>query len=231
MKKIRLMLVDDHDVVRAGLKSFLQMQEDFEVVGEAGDGDHALQVAMQTKPDVILMDITMPKVDGMEATRRLRVLCPNCLVLALTVHDDKQYFMEMLGAGASGYITKQAAPDELISAVRCVASGQIYLQPALARWLLEDYQRLAGQTGVPAAPAKHEGEEGEVVGLEALSLRERQVLEMVAQGWNNQQIGENLDLSPKTIARHRERIMNKLNMHSRTELVKFAIRSGLVRLD
>jgi two-component system response regulator NreC len=231
MKKIRLVLVDDHEVVRAGLKSFLQTQEDFEVVGEAGDGEQAVQVAMQARPDVILMDITMPHVDGMEATRRLRVLCPDCLVLALTVHDDKQYFMEMLSAGASGYITKQAAPDDLISAIRCVASGQIYLQPALARWLLEDYQRLVGQMGVPASRSKHEAEEGEAVGLEALSLRERQVLEMVAQGASNQQIGENLDLSPKTIARHRERIMNKLNMHSRTELVKFAIRSGLVKLD
>jgi two-component system, NarL family, response regulator NreC len=231
MKKIRLMLVDDHDVVRAGLKSFLQTQEDFEVVGEAGDGEHAVEVAMQTRPDVILMDITMPNVDGMEATRRLRVLCPDCLVLALTVHDDKQYFMEMLSAGASGYITKQAAPDDLISAVRCVASGQIYLQPALARWLLEDYQRLVGQMGGPVSRSRPETEEGEAVGLEALSLRERQVLEMVAQGWNNQQIGESLALSPKTIARHRERIMNKLNMHSRTELVKFAIRSGLVKLD
>jgi len=173
----------------------------------------------------------MPNVDGREATRRLRLLCPNCLVLALTVHDDKQYFMEMLGAGASGYITKQAAPDELIAAVRSVASGQIYLQPALARWLLEDYQRLVSQTNATVARSKPEGEDGEVIGLEALSLRERQVLEMVAQGSSNQQIGESLNLSPKTIARHRERIMNKLNMHSRTELVKFAIRSGLVKLD
>ncbi len=230
-KAIRLMLVDDHDVVRAGLKSFLQTQANFEVVGEAGEGGLAVQVAMQTKPDVILMDITMPNVDGLEATRRLRVLCPNCLVLALTVHDDKQYFMEMLSAGASGYITKQAAPDELISAIHCVASGQIYLQPALARWLLEDYQRLVNQIGAPASRSKPEAEEGEVIGLEALSLRERQVLEMVAQGSSNQQIGESLNLSPKTIARHRERIMNKLNMHSRTELVKFAIRSGLVKLD
>jgi two-component system response regulator NreC len=230
-KVIRLMLVDDHDVVRAGLKSFLQTQPDFEVVGEAGDGSQAVQVAMQTKPDVILMDITMPNVDGLEATRRLRVLCPDCLVLALTVHDDKQYFMEMLSAGASGYITKQAAPDELISAIHSVASGQIYLQPALARWLLDDYQRLVNQIGGPASKAKPEAGEGEMIGLETLSLRERQVLEMVAQGLSNQTIGENLDLSPKTIARHRERIMNKLNMHSRTELVKFAIRSGLVKLD
>ena len=185
--------------------------------------------AMQAKPDVILMDITMPGMDGMEATRRLRVLCPDCLVLALTVHDDKQYLMQMLAAGASGYITKQSAADELVAAVHTVAAGNVYLQPALARWLLEDYQRLARQAGqLVILPS---GAEEEVVGLDALSQRERQVLELVAQGSNNQQIGDSLGLSPKTIARHRERIMNKLNMHSRTELVKFAIRTGLVKLN
>jgi two-component system response regulator NreC len=228
MKKIRLMLVDDHEVVRVGLKTFLQTQEDFEVVAEAGSGEEAVPRAMQAKPDVILMDITMPGMDGMEATRRLRVLCPDCLILALTVHDDKQYFMQMLVAGASGYITKQSAADELVAAIHTIAAGNVYLQPALARWLLEDYQRLARQVGQPGALPR--GEE-EVVGLDALSQRERQVLEMVAQGSNNQQIGDSLGLSPKTIARHRERIMNKLNMHSRTELVKFAIRTGLVRLN
>ncbi len=146
-------------------------------------------------------------------------------MLALTVHEDKQYFMEMLAAGASGYITKQAAADDLVAAIRAVASGQVYLQPALARWLLDDYQRLAKQEQAQAKPT----ENGEtVVGLDILSQREREVLELVGQGWNNQQIGKQLGLSPKTIARHRERIMNKLNMHSRTELVKFAIRTGLI---
>ena len=228
MKKIRLMLVDDHDVVRAGLKSFLQTQEDFEVVAEANNGEEAIKQALAVRPDVILMDITMPTMDGMQATRQLRVLCPECFVLALTVHDDKQYFMQMLAAGAAGYITKHAAADDLVAAIHTIASGNVYLQPALARWLLEDYQRLARQTGgaVSASP----GEEAAMIGLETLSLRERQVLELVAQGLNNQLIGERLELSPKTIARHRERIMNKLNMHSRTELVKFAIRTGLVKL-
>jgi two-component system response regulator NreC len=230
MKKIRLLLVDDHDVVRVGLKTFLQTQEDFEVVAEARNGEEAVSRAMETHPDVILMDITMPEMDGLEATRRLRVLCPTCLVLALTVHDDKQYFMQMLAAGASGYITKQAAADDLVAAIHAIASGNVFLQPALARWLLEDYQRLANQAG--STPPVAEGSKGEaVVGLEALSLRERQVLELVAHGLNNSQIGEQLKLSPKTIARHRERIMGKLNMHSRTELVKFAIRTGLVQLN
>lgn len=231
MKKIRLMLVDDHDVVRTGLKSFLQTQEDFEIIAEAGDGEEAVQRALEVHPDVILMDITMPKVDGLEATRRLRILCPECLVLALTVHDDKQYFMEMISAGASGYITKQSAGDDLVAAIHTVACGQVYLQPALARWLLEDYQRLTNQIGGAGARTGVETETVEMIGLDVLSLRERQVLELVAHGLNNQQIGKQLGLSPKTISRHRERIMHKLNMHSRTELVKFAIRTGLVKLN
>ena len=230
MKKIRLMLVDDHEVVRVGLKNFLQTQEDFEVVAEASNGDEAVTRAMSAKPDVILMDITMPGVDGLEATRRLRVLCPECLVLALTVHDDKQYFMQMLAAGASGYITKQAAGDDLVAAIRTISAGNVFLQPALARWLLEDYQRLARQSSQTSLSIQAESEEAHMVGLDVLSQRERQVLELVAHGSNNQHIGAQLALSPKTIARHRERIMHKLNMHSRTELVKFAIRTGLVQL-
>jgi len=230
MKKIRLMLVDDHEVIRAGLKSFLQTQEDFEVVAEAGNGEEAIRRAQQVQPEIILMDITMPGMDGLEATRRLRQLLPNTLILALTVHDDKQYMMQMLAEGASGYITKQAAADDLVAAIHTIAAGNVYLQPALARWLLEDYQRLVqkeASVNIPAYGPRNE----DAVGLDVLSERERQVLEQVAHGANNQEIGKALILSPKTIARHRERIMNKLNMHSRTELVKFAIRTGLVTLD
>ncbi len=177
------------------------------------------------------MDITMPGVDGLEATRRLRVLCPQCLILALTVHDDKQYFMQMLAAGASGYITKQAAGDDLVSAIHTIHAGQVFLQPALARWLLEDYQRLARQSSSSEPILLKDKTAPDMIGLDVLSLRERQVLELVAHGVNNQQIGKQLGLSPKTVARHRERIMHKLNMHSRTELVKFAIRTGLVQLN
>jgi two-component system response regulator NreC len=230
MKSIRLMLVDDHEVVRIGLKNFLQAQEGLEVVAEANNGEDAVRVAMETQPDIILMDITMPGVDGLEATRRLRVLCPKCLIIALTVHDDKQYCMQMLAAGATGYITKQAAGDDLVSAIHTVYAGNVFLQPALARWLLEDYQRLSRQAALPASSLPNGDSSDGIVGLEALSLRERQVLELVAHGLNNQQIGTQLELSPKTIARHRERIMHKLKMHSRTELVKFAIRTGLVQL-
>ena len=225
MNPITVILVDDHDVVRTGLRSFLNTQADVKVVAEARNGEEALLRAEETKPDLVIMDITMPGMDGLEATRQLKARSPECLVLALTVHEDKQYFMEMLAAGASGYITKQAAADDLVAAIRAVAAGQVYLQPALARWLLDDYQRLAKQEQAQAKPT----ENGEtVVGLDILSQREREVLELVGQGWNNQQIGKQLGLSPKTIARHRERIMNKLNMHSRTELVKFAIRTGFI---
>lgn len=229
MEAITILLVDDHEIVRAGLRSFLEKQEGFQVVGEARNGAEAIQQALNTRPRVILMDLSMPEVDGLEATRQIKKMCPDCLVVALTVHEDKQYFMAMLAAGASGYITKQAAADELVAAIRTVAAGHVYLQPALARWLLEDYQRLVRQGR--GASRWQTVEKEEVIGLEILSPRERQVLELVAQGLNNEQMGERLGLSPKTIARHRERIMNKLNLHSRTELVKFAIRTGLVSLE
>ncbi|MBN1303899.1 MAG: response regulator transcription factor [Anaerolineales bacterium] len=232
MDKINLLLADDHDVVRTGLKSFLEGQGDFEVIAEARNGAEAIELALEYRPDLVLMDVTMPDLDGLDATRRLKKIMPNCLVLALTVHEDKQYFMEMLAAGASGYITKQAAGDELISAIRTVAAGNVYLHPALARWLLNDYQQLIKQVK-PKPPVGSlldldENQAGALLGLEVLSMRERQVLELVADGFTNQEIGHRLNLSHKTIARHRERIMKKLSLHSRTELVKFAIRTGLI---
>lgn len=225
MTAISVLLVDDHELVRRGLRSYLSSRSDIVIVGEAEGGEQALILASQENPEVVIMDISMPGMDGMEATRRLKEQCPQCNVLALTVHEDKQYFIEMLSAGASGYITKQAAADELGAAIQAVAAGQVYLQPALARWLLDDYQRLAKKA---VEFASQPPAEADMVGLDVLSVRERQVLELVGQGLNNQQIGEQLELSPKTIARHRERIMHKLNMHSRTELVKFAIRTGLI---
>ncbi|MFZ5880610.1 MAG: response regulator [Chloroflexota bacterium] len=230
MEEITLMLVDDHDVVRTGLRSYLETQPRMRVVAEARNGIEALQALRDVRPQIVLMDITMPGMDGLEATRRLKAEAPECLVLALTVHEDKQYFMEMLAAGASGYLTKQAAADELVAAIHAVAEGHIYLQPALARWLLEDYQRLARQVGIQPRAQEETAGHG-AIGLDVLSARERQVLELVAQGRSNLEIGARLNLSHKTIARHRERIMSKLNMHSRTELVRFAIRSGLAALE
>lgn len=230
MNTIKLMLVDDHDVVRTGLRSFLETQPGFEVIAEAKNGLQALEKAKETHPNIVLMDITMPDMDGMEATLQLKKQYPDCQILVLTVHADKQYFMKMLSVGASGYITKQAAADELVAAIQAVAAGHVYLQPALARWLLEDYQRLAKNIVIPS-PEETVEKNNEAVDLNILSQRERQVLELVGEGLNNYDIGKKLGLSPKTIARHRERIMKKLNMHSRTELVKFAIKTGLISLE
>lgn len=230
MDTIKLMLVDDHDVVRTGLHSFLQTQPGLEVVAEARNGLEALEKAGDAQPDIILMDITMPDMDGIEATHQLKKLYPDCQILVLSVHDDKQYFMKMLSVGASGYLTKQAAADELVAAIQAVAAGYVYLQPALARWLLEDYQQLV-KTVTPASNVAPLAKDKNAVNLEILSERERQVLELVGEGLNNHDIGKKLGLSPKTIARHRERIMKKLNFHSRTELVKFAIRTGLISLE
>jgi len=225
MKTIRLLLVDDHDVVRAGLISFLDTQDGLEVVGEASNGIEAMKVALEIQPDVIVMDITMPEMDGLEATRQLSEKCPNCDVLALTVHEDKQYFFEMMAAGAVGYISKQAAADELVDAIRTIHTGNVYLQPSLASWLLDDYRRILQQS--PAGMASNQTENVHP-DLDVLSERELQVLEMIAEGLTTPQIAEKLDISPKTVSRHRERIMNKLDIHSATKLVKFAIKVGLI---
>jgi two-component system, NarL family, response regulator NreC len=227
MQQIRIVLVDDHDIVRTGLKSFLETQEGFQIVGEAGSGSQAIQVSQSICPDVVVMDITMPGMDGLEATRQLKVLCPQVQILALTVHEDKGYFFEMLAAGATGYVTKQAAADELVAAIHAVAQGNVYLQPTLARWLLDDYRRLSDQDYFQE-PVQNE--ESELSEEKILSKRERQVLELVAEGKTTPQISELLGISPKTVARHRERIMNKLNLHSAAELVRFAIRKGLIEI-
>ena len=224
MNEIRLVLVDDHDVVRTSLKTYLESHKGFRVVGEANNGETALQVILDNQPDVVVMDITMPGMSGLEATKRIKVSSPNCKVLALTVHNDKQYFFEMLSVGAVGYLTKQAPAEELIAAIQAVAQGDVYLQPALARWLLEDYQRLVADYNLTADREK------DSKNLEVLSKRELQVLELVAQGLTTPQIAETLGISPKTVARHRERIMNKLDLHSIAELVKFAIQTGLIKI-
>jgi two-component system response regulator NreC len=226
MNDIRVMLVDDHEVVRTGLRAYLQSQNGVLVVGEAGSGREALQIITQVAPDVVIMDITMPEMDGLEATQLIRQSCAECRVLALTVHADKEYFFKMLAAGAAGYVTKQAAADELVQAIRSVAAGYVYLQPALAAWLLEDYRRLLAERPIQP-PNEHVIDP---VALGSLSMREQQVVECVALGMTNNQIGEDLGISPKTVARHRERIMNKLNIHTGAELVHFAIKNGLIEI-
>ena len=226
---IRLVLVDDHEVVRTGLKTFLETQAGFEIVGEANNGLQALEIAREVNPDVMVMDITMPGMDGLETTRQLRTLCPQVKVLALTVHADKQYFFEMLASGAAGYVTKQAAAEDLVAAIRSVAVGNIYLQPALARWLLEDYQRLVNRTISDHIPSA--AEQRDYQALQGLTQREIQVLELVAEGCTNTEIGDQLGISHKTVARHRERITDKLNLHSIAELTRFAVRTGLISTD
>ena len=228
MQTIRLMLVDDHEVVRTGLKSFLDSREGLSVVAEASSGAEALKLAQEFNPDVVIMDISMPDMDGLETARRMQDSCPESKILALTVHADKQYFFEMLSAGATGYVTKQSAAEDLVDAIHAVAEGTVYLQPALAAWLLDDYRRLLKQ--VPPDLRSGADSLAAAKDLEVLSDRELQVLECVADGMTNVQIGEALGISPKTVARHRERIMNKLDLHSSAELVKFAIRTGLIDL-
>ena len=196
MSTIRLMLVDDHDVVRAGLKSFLESQEGLIVVAEARTGEEAINNTLKTRPDVVIMDITMPEMSGLEATQRLKAVYPECQVLALTVHQDKQYFFEMLAAGATGYVTKQAAPEELVAAIHSVAEGHVYLQPVLARWLLDDYHRLL--TTTPGELHSAQREKRMDKDLEVLTKRERQVLEAVAQGMTSPQIGDKSQNSCQT---------------------------------
>ena len=228
MANVRIMLVDDHEVVRTGLKTYLDTQDGIEVVAEAENGEAAIETAQMIHPEVIVMDISMSGMDGLEATRRLTAICPESKVLTLTIHEDKQFFFEMLAAGAVGYLTKQVAADELVTAIRAVADGNVYLQPALAVWLLEEYKRLLyaassqSRYSQPASSTEN--------ALRLLSKREIQVLELVADGKSNSDVSELLGISPKTVARHRERIMSKLNVHSTTELVKFAFRSGLISL-
>lgn len=227
METIQILLVDDHDIVRTGLRSYLETQAGLQVVGEAADGSQAVQLALELCPQVVVMDITMPGMDGLEATELLKASCPQAQVLALTVHEDKQYFFQMLAVGATGYLTKQAAADDLVSAIHAVAQGNVYLQPTLARWLLDDYRRLV--ENAPAEIPVHvmHNQPGDD---KDLSKRERQVLQLVADGKTTPQISELLGIRPKTVARHRERIMSKLNIHSAAELVKFAIRQGIIQI-
>jgi|YNPNPStandDraft_1061719.scaffolds.fasta_scaffold01965_11 two-component system response regulator NreC len=214
---IRLMLVDDHAVVRAGLRMLLEAEPDMLIVAEAADGKEAIALAQETRPDVIVMDISLPDMNGIEATRQIRARCPETAVLALTVHEDSQYFFQMLGAGASGYVPKRAAADDLVAAIRVVHRGEVFLYPSVAKVLVRSY---LGQAGPTAA----------VPDEERLTPREEEVLIRIAEGLTNQEIAEQLVLSVKTVDRHRENIMRKLKLHRRAELVKYAIERGLIEL-
>jgi RNA polymerase sigma factor (sigma-70 family) len=229
MESIRIMLVDDHEIVRTGLKTFLDTQEGMHVIAEASTGEEAIMLVQENVPDIVVMDLTMPGIGGLGATRQLVSLYPGLKVLVLTVHTDQQYFFEAMAAGAVGYVTKQSASDDLVNAILAVAHGNVYLQPVLARWLLEDYRRLL--VFYDRQELQMENHQLNASSLDVLSKREQQVVVKVAQGMTNSQIGDELGISPKTVARHRERIMHKLNIHSTTELVKFAVRTGLVDIE
>ena len=213
--KIRVLLVDDHAVVRVGLRMLLEDEADFEICGEAASASEAIIETSRLKPDVVLMDIGLPDMSGIEATREIKRVNPDTAVVALTIHEDEEYFFKMLEAGASGYVPKKAAPEELLTAIRTTYAGEVYLYPSLAKLLVRDY---LGQQDTSKA-----GEDAN-----SLTDRENEVLALLADGESNTEIAERLNISPKTVARHRENIMSKLNMHSRTDLVKYAIRKGII---
>lgn len=217
MPKIKLMIVDDHQIVRAGLRMLLQAQPDMEIVGEVDTGREAVAKAKELAPDVVLMDISLPDIDGFEATRQIKRTLPNVAILALTMHESDEYFFKMLDAGASGYVPKKAAPTDLVSAIRIVHEGGVFLYPSVAKALVRDYM------------GRVEG--GEREAFDGLTDREREVLKLIADGLTNQEIAERLTISVKTVERHRANIMGKLNLHSRTELVKYAIRKGLIDVE
>ena len=209
-KKIRVMLADDHGVVRQGFRLILAAQADMEIVGEAGNSREAVEMAERLQPDIVVMDVAMPELNGIEATRRLAKSAPRARVLALSMHKDSVYVREILRAGARGYLLKDAIDRDLLAAVRAVAAGQGYLSPGVSEAVLSDYRR---QVSEP---------------LDLLSSREREVLQMIAEGKTNKEIASTLSLSVYTVDAHRARIMEKLNLHSMGELVRFAMRNGLI---
>jgi DNA-binding NarL/FixJ family response regulator len=210
MKRIRILLADDHAVVRQGFKMILAEQPDMEIAGEAANGREAVELAEKIKPDVVVMDVAMPELNGIEATRRLAASAPHIRVLALSMHKDSVYVREILRAGARGYLLKDSPAQDLLAAVRAVAGGEGYLSPAVSSAVLDDYR-------------KHVTDP-----IDLLTSREREVLQMLAEGKTNKEIATTLNLSVYTVDAHRGRIMEKLNVHSINELVRFAVRNGLI---
>ena len=210
MKRIRILLADDHAVVRQGFKMILSAQPDMEIVGEAGNGREAVELAENLKPDIVVMDVAMPELNGIEATRRLAASVPHLRVVALSMHKDNVYVREILRAGARAYLLKDSVAADLVSAVRAVAQGEGYISPAVSNAVLDDYRKHVTNP------------------IDLLSSREREVLQMLAEGKTNKEIAGVLNLSVYTVDAHRGRIMEKLNVHSINELVRFAVRNGLI---
>lgn len=215
MNKIRVLLADDHPVVRLGLKAMLETEPDMEVVGQAGNGVEAVALTQELHPDIVIMDISMPEMDGLEATKRVRTACPETQVLILTVHAQERYLFPVLKAGAAGYVLKSTVDTQLIDAIRTVAQGGAFLYPSATRMVLEDYLNRLHQGGTSD-------------GYNQLSERESEVLKFIALGYTAAEIAEQLILSPKSVETYRTRIMQKLDLHSRAALVQYALSRGLL---
>ena len=214
--KIRILIADDHTLLRTGICAILEDEPDMQIVGEASDGREAVRLASQLKPHVMLMDIAMPLLNGLEATRQIKREHPEINILVLTMYDNEEYFRQMLEVGASGYIIKRAAASELVSAIRAVYNGEAVLSPAITRLLLEDY--LSHDTRTDREDPN------------ALSSREREVLQLIAEGKTSREIAEILHLSVKTVQSHRTSLMQKLDLHDRGELIKYAIQKKIIEL-
>jgi DNA-binding NarL/FixJ family response regulator len=214
-KKYRIVIAEDHTLFRQGLKALLSLEEDFAVVGEAVDGHEAIQRAKELKPDLILLDISMPRVDGMTAIKEIKRVCPEAKILVLTVHKTEEHVLETLKSGASGYVLKDASHEEFLLAMKSVLQDKRYLSPDISARIVEGY--LNGQkTAEPTTS------------WESLTARERQVLKLIAEGYKSKEIGEFLCISDKTVAKHRSNIMAKLDLHSASELTAYAMKRGLV---
>lgn len=217
MSPIRVLIADDHAILREGLRALLKTAGDVEVVGEAGDGESAIAEAARLRPDVVLMDVSMPGLGGLEATLQIRKDHPEMRIVVLTQYEDREYLRRFLQAGVAGYLLKKTAGADLVSAIRAAARGGLVLDPALAKDALQE-QPL--DTSQPREDP-----------YDLLTDREKQVLKLVAEGRSNKEVAELLDISVKTAMSHREHIMDKLDLHNRTDLVKFALKRGVVRID
>ncbi len=218
MTKIRVLICDDHTILREGIRLLLNSQPDMEVVAEAVDGRDAVDKARAVKPDVILMDIAMPLLNGLEATKQIRRDQPNARVLVLTMYESDEYVAQMLEAGAAGYVLKKVAGSELVYAIRAVYQGEAFLYPSITKRLVEDYLRRV-----------ESGQERD--SFDGLTDREREVLQLIAEGHTNKEIADLLHLSVRTVQNHRAHIMEKLGMHDRGELIKYAIQKGIIELS
>jgi RNA polymerase sigma factor (sigma-70 family) len=215
MKSIRVLLADDHKLMRAGLRLVIDQQGDLTVVGEADDGRQALELAKSLKPDVVVMDIGMPNLNGIEAARQITEIRPEASVVMLSMHSDEGYVLRALRAGARGYLLKDSATTDLVQAIRAVAEGKSFFSPAVSKVLLQDYMRKLRRTGAEDS-------------YDLLSPREREVLQLVAEGKSNKEVANLLNLSVYTVETHRAKIMQKLNLKGVPELILYAVRKGLI---